>query len=433
MPVDAQLKARHCVLMLLAAARLVDCAPEEAQKRALARYVFVFADAGLDWIRIWRNELARVPGQERHAKACKAAVRELAAMLGEGEEIRDYLGAKRQAAAGMRADDIEATLRLWAAVNPPRVKAICKAARCTHDALAGVDDDDSVAIWTFLPDQLAEELEAVLPKRDSAYWHLAADSAAALRPYTLPVEGGGLIGRRVTQINDVAMHLDVLLRIAGVAERHLVYDWLVRSVIGLELSALLDLTLGAPPGAKLNVVYPLLALCRGQGDPKDAESLEQLRESIGEEGWIYLRQFRNTVGAHLDRELSMFAIHRHLIELDYAGVIALAEHVLDFLDAMGAGSPGLGLLVLGERRIGSWPIDPEAEGPGRPKGAMVGSVAGMFRRFDSPYMTVSASSTGSGAVAGIVAGRIPRPRDKAKVMGRAPNRWLEPASQRRWR
>jgi len=30
----------------------------------------------------------------------------------------------------------------------------------------------------------------------------------------------------------------------------MVYDWLVRSVIGLELNALLDLSLGAPPGSE---------------------------------------------------------------------------------------------------------------------------------------------------------------------------------------
>lgn len=56
---------------------------------------------------------------------------------------------------------------------------------------------------------------------------------------------------------------------------------------------------------------------------------------------------------------------------------------------------------------------------------MVGSVAGMFKRFDSPFMTVSASSTGSGAVAGILAGRKPQPREGAKVKGRAPRPWLE--------
>jgi hypothetical protein len=418
--------------MALAAAQLADLAPKEAHKRALARYTFVFADAGLDWLRIWRNEFARSDDREdqRHSRNCKPLLTTLEKALNQGDGVHDYLGAKRQAAASLRGDDIDATVRLWEAVEPGRVRAICAAMREAHDALARVEPNDSVAIWTYLPDQLAEEITRALPAPDLNYWHLAVDSAASLRPYTLPSEGGGLIGRRITQINDVAFHLDALLPIAPVAEGHLVYDWLVRSAIGLELNALLDLSLGAPPGAKLNVVYPLVALCRSQGIPEDGESLERLRVSIGDAGWRYVRQLRNTVGAHLDVEMSMFGIHRHLVELDYDGVVGLAVHVLDFLDAIGAGSPGLKMLVLGERRIGSWPVDPEAHAPGRPHGPFAGSVAGMFRRFDSPYMAVSASSLGSAAVAGILAGRRPQPRGKAGVAGRAPRPWLNAVPSR---
>jgi len=109
-------------------------------------------------------------------------------------------GQRGQAAAGMRGDDIEATLRLWEAGKPGRVRAICDAAREAHDGLAGLQPRDSVAIWAWLPAEIAEQFTAAVPRRDPDYWHLAADSAAALRPYTLPSEGGGLIGRRITQI-----------------------------------------------------------------------------------------------------------------------------------------------------------------------------------------------------------------------------------------
>jgi len=43
--------------MLLAAPVLADCAPEDIQKRALARYTFLFADSALDWMRRWKNQL----------------------------------------------------------------------------------------------------------------------------------------------------------------------------------------------------------------------------------------------------------------------------------------------------------------------------------------------------------------------------------------
>ena len=48
----------------------------------------------------------------------------------------------------------------------------------------------------------------------------------------------------------------MLLRIAPVLEGALAYDWLVKSAIVVELSALLDLTLGSPPGARYNVMFP---------------------------------------------------------------------------------------------------------------------------------------------------------------------------------
>ncbi len=186
--------------MALAAARLADLAPKEVHKRALARYTFVFADAGLGWLRIWRNELARSGDREdqRHARNCKPLLRTLEKALNEGDGVRDYLEAKRQAVSSLRGDDIDATLRLWEAVEPGRVGAICMAMREAHDALTRVEPDDSVAIWTYLPDELAEEIVRSLPAPDRNYWHLAADSAASLRPCTLPSEGGGLIGRRIT-------------------------------------------------------------------------------------------------------------------------------------------------------------------------------------------------------------------------------------------
>ena len=418
--------------MALCAARLADCALEETQKRTLARYSFVFADAGLHWLRIWRNQLARSGDRasQRRAKTAKTSIRSLAAALCGGDGVRDYLGAKRQAAAGVRGDDIEATLRLWEAVEPERVRRICASARMAQDDLAGVEADDSVGIWAYLPDDLAASFRASLPRRDSDYWHLAADSAAALRPYTLPTEGGGLIGRRITQVNDVALHLDVLLAIAPTAEQHLAYDWLVRSAIGIELNALLDLTLGAPPGAKWNVLYPLTSLCRSQGQIEDADDLEQLRDGIGTEGWKYLRHFRNTLGAHLDTQMPIFEIARHLMELDYQGIIDLAYGILDFLDELGARSQSLAFLVLGERRIGSWPIDPTKAGSGRPSRPMASSLADMFKRFDSPGLAITGSSLGSAAVAGIMAGRQPQPRRRVTVAGHAPRPWLEPLPSR---
>jgi hypothetical protein len=106
--------------MLLAAAVLADCAPEDIQQRALARYTFLYADALLEWARRWRNQLKHDPATRARAQAVKPAVQDLARTLDTTGGVRDYLAAKRQPVQAMRADDIEATAALWIAVNPHR-------------------------------------------------------------------------------------------------------------------------------------------------------------------------------------------------------------------------------------------------------------------------------------------------------------------------
>jgi hypothetical protein len=301
--VDPPGKARHCTLMLLAAAVLADCAPKDVQQRALARYSFLFADAGLEWMRIWKNRLKRQTATARHARSCEPRVRQLAAALEDAGEIRDYLAAKRQPKEALRASDLEATAQLWMAVNPANVSAVGWAAIGAFDSLSEASKGTSIAQWVGLDAGYRHAVRDALPQRDSDYWHIAADSSADLRPYTLPVAQGGPIGRRVAEINDVAEHLDVLIRLAPVLDGALIYDWLICSALAVELNTLLDLTVGSPPGQPSNTV-PLLDLCRADRSEEGktaVQDLENLRDLIGEDGWIYVRWMRNSIGAHLTR------------------------------------------------------------------------------------------------------------------------------------
>jgi hypothetical protein len=406
--------------MLLAASVLADCAPEDNQQRALARYTFLYADALLEWARRWRNQLKHDSATRARAQAAKPAVQELATALDTADGVRDYLAAKRQPVQAMRADDIEATAALWIAVNPHTVQAICAAAIRAYDELNEArDQSDSLVQLLGLPSAMREEVRAALPSRDHDYWYLAADTAADLRPHTLPAAQGGNLGRLIAQINDVAGHLDVLLRIAPVVHAAPIYDWLVRSAMLVELNALLDLTLGPPPSHGRNVMYPLVDLCR-LGRPKAvADDLDRLRASIGCEGWDHVRSLRNTIGAHVDNNLTMFRVHEQLIELDYQGVIKLAEHVLDFLDTLGATQLDLSLLLFGERKIKSWPTDPSRPAPGIPSQPMMpGVLARLFRSIDSPYMSGTGSTMGSAVLAGMTSARKPEPRAKITVPSR---------------
>lgn len=418
--------------MLLAAPILADCAPDDVQKRALARYTFLFADAALEWMRRWKNQLKRETASNKHARACEPRLQELAHALEKAGDVRDFLAAKRQPKDSLRADDLEATAELWAAVNPSNVSEIGLAAIKAFDALDRAPPGTSISEWVHLPQSYRDAVKEALPKRDSEFWYLAADSSADLRPYTLPVAQGGPIGRRVAEINDVSEHLDVLIRLAPVLDGALIYDWLIRSALAVELNTLFDLAIGSPPGQPSKTV-PLLDLCRADRSEEGrtaVKDLEGFRSLIGREGWHYLRWMRNTIGAHLDAHLTMFEIYQHLMELDYPGVVNLAEKSLDFLDEGGSHRHGLKLLLLGERKISRWPVDPATEAPGRPTRPMKpGQLANFFRRFDSPYMIVSASSVGSGMIAGISASRKPEPRKKVEVRPK-PERYLDPV---RWR
>jgi hypothetical protein len=406
--------------MLIAAGVLAGCAPEDAQQRAIARYMYLYGDALLLWGRRWRKQIARNPATTKNAPRAQRRLRELNRALNATAGVRDHLAAKRHSVANWRADDVEGTARLWAAVNPATAGAIGGAAVAAYDALnAASAPAGSIVEVMGLPPEVALEVTRALPKRDPAYWYLAADTAADQRMFTLPTAQGGELGRTIAQVNDVAAHLDVLLRIAPVLEGFLAYDWFVKSAMAVELNALLDLTLGPPPGARYNVTFPLIELCR-RGRPRHvAGELQRLRESIGTEGWLMIRWMRDKLGAHLDDHLTMSTVHQHLIELDYQGVVRLAENVLDFLDSLGARELDLPLLLIGERKINSWSTDPAQAAPGAPSPyGSPGAMAQFFRRLDSPYMAVTGATIGSAVLAGKISARTPQARERITVIGR---------------
>lgn len=406
---NEDVKARHCLLMLNAAAVLAECAPDDLQARGLARYSFMYADAFLLWARRWRVQLSHESATGRLAHRAKAGLKSLNDALGAGQ-IRDYLAAKRQPVAAMRGDDVAATALLWQTVNRSYLIAICEAANASYSELSGGDIGPAMAV----DGAVLRRVNAALPARDAKFWYLAADTAADRRLYTLPAAQGGELGRIIAQINDVGNHLDALLRLAPVLVGVLPYDWLVRSALVTELNSLLSLTIGNRYVNKVSL--PLIDLCRAGRAEVAADQLERIRAGIARQGWDYVRFFRNKIGAHIDDRLTMFEIHRHLIHLDYQGVIKLAEYLLNQLDALGATQVDLGLLLFGERKIKSWPVDPSVLAPGRPERPLqAGALAHLFRRVDSPFMAATASSLGSAVLAGQMAGRRPCPRPAVSI------------------
>lgn len=222
--VDAATKTRHCALMLLVAPVLAGNAPEEAQARTLARYTFLWADSLLEWARRWRNELSRSDDRtiSKHGHQMKPEIARFANLLGRVGGVRDYLVAKRQPLALLRADDIEATALMWLAVNPTVVNDLWLAAIRMYDGLATVTESaGSIVEVTQLPFETRARVRAALPVREQ-YWYLATDTGADYRANTLPAAQGGDLGRLIAQVNDVVLHVDTLLRIAPVLSLRLV-------------------------------------------------------------------------------------------------------------------------------------------------------------------------------------------------------------------
>lgn len=104
-------------------------------------------------------------------------------------------------------------------------------------------------------------------------------------------------------------------------------------------------------------------------------------------------------------------------------MIRIAEVLLDTLDEIGAIELDFKTLVLGERRIGSYPLDPRkwTAGPPPNQRSVRGSLPQIFRHIDSPYMGGAATPMGGAIFAGISAGRTPQPRQRVQV----PKRWEE--------
>lgn len=414
---QAPAKTRHSALMLLAATILADFVRDDAAKRILGRYTFLYGDSMLLWASRWRNALKRDRSTSARARQAEPALGELRSAVEAFSDIRDYLAAKRQPHAVLRADDMEGTLRLWASINRANVEGLAHAARQCYDALAGggrIIEDCAVDV----------EMEAAvkaLPTRDPHYWYVAADTAAELRPHTLPAAQGGPIGRAVAQVNDVAMHLELVLGLLPITFGRLPYDFLIRSTLFVELSALLDLTIGPPDTTSTRGATPaLIDLCRHSRAEVGARELQRLTDTIVE-GRELIRWVRNRLGAHVDDAESLYMLYDVLIRIDLDGLTALATHVLTWLDAIACAEQNLRLMVLGERKVQSWPVRRGHEGHGLPTpGNVAGAVANLFRQFDSPYVIGTGSTYGSAVVSGIMAGRRPHPRPTPPLLSPRP-------------
>jgi hypothetical protein len=398
---QAALKAEYATRLMHIARQLASVAPSDRQQRIIARYVLLEADSAARWLSRWQKELAG-PTPHPAQRSLKRFRREYA----KQKEIRDRIVARRQAAESCRAADFKRTIELWQSLTEAGVERLCNCAQAACAALGSTTD----LVVALSPMQLDCAQTALMKNRlDPDCVYTDATSYAAGERNLLTSIGTGVLGRRVMQINDVHDQLDLLFTLRDLANDTDPLGLLLRSALVVEISTLLDLTIGPPPEDSPNKRdgIPLISLVDANRGEAGVDLLSQLQtDVIPLASRINLRDLRNRIAAHLDTQLPLKDIYETLGALDVAELFRFADVTLDWLDAAACSNVDLGLLVLGHRRVRSLePAEARARAPFE--------TEHFANVLDSPFGAIVGGgfgARGTGGIAGIIAGRASRRR-----------------------
>jgi plasmid stabilization system protein ParE len=411
---DVQAKAEQAVRFMYVALALAAAAPSERQRRILTRYVLVHADTAQRYLQAWRTQLESHVDTRARGTGARTALKRLRREYAYHKDVRDKLASRRQAAAVRRAADLRQTVAMWWQLTGPRVRALCgyAAGACRalgSDALLDRPLDGAYA------EAATVALRATCLDGNKVYFD--ATSYASGERNLLSTTPSGRVGRREMQINDVHDHLEELN-----ALRPLVYGsdevaLLLRGALVIELSTLLDLSFGPPPGlAPLRDGPALVELVeRGRGEAGWQLLTELCDRIVGDETRLVLRDLRDRVAAHMDVLLSRDDVLQVLNEIDVDRYFLLADVMLDWLDAAAAAHVDLGTLVIGHRPLRT--VKP-ASSRTVPAAYQPREHANLL---DNPYGAMVAGgfgTTASATVAGVIAGRARNRRE----------RWRPPAA-----
>lgn len=408
---DACAKARHCVLLAIAACQVADCAPDDLQQRVFARHAILFAYSSEGWLQRWRNALAREKTSSKAAARARSPLREFSTRLDGLRPVRHYLAAKRKPAAESRSDDINATLHTWSQIIPRNVRPLVASLIGSFDAINRIETPNAVSIreGIEIPIDARRSAWRSLPERSANSAYLSGDTGAPLRQQTVVVFQGGEVGRRIAEINDIAIHLDAVLRVTASlqsVEPHVTY---IKTALVVELSALLDLVIPPPEGDAERVEKSFADIVGEVWPGSERHELLRLQGSIGADGRSYIRKLRNWLGAHADEDLPMSELREHLDQLKHQNFIDVAEHVLNWLDAIGTNHLGLKGLLLNERELATKYTDDLGRRT-LPDPLDVPDLASIFEDFDTELMTVASGPMGSAFASGVMSSRTYQPR-----------------------
>jgi hypothetical protein len=403
---DARDKAEYATRMMHVAYELAGTAPSERQARILARYALIHADSAQRWIHAWHKQLKASTATAATARTANPALRRLRQEFAKQKAVRDKLAAKRQAISDGRAADLQATVALWQSLTSSGVGRLCQATRVACNSLGTTGNLARPAV---LLDEARDALSAVSLSQDCVYTDVT--SYASGEPNLVAVTVSGPIGRRVMQINDLHDHLEVLNALRELACRTDELGLLLRSALIVEVCALLEQVLGPPRGAASpQDGSPLLVLVDAKRGEQGHEVLEDYATRVvPEETRSNLRDMRNRVAAHLDRQLTLAEIKDTLMAVSVDDLLGCADVTLECLDTAACRHVDLGLLAIGHRRLAS--VQP-AEQPTVPAPFQADGTSELL---DSPHMAIVVGGFGapmSARIAGVVAGRGKSPRER---------------------
>jgi len=406
---DARRKAEHAIRLMHVARELAALALTERQRRILARYVYLNAEPALAWIGRRAKALDASPETRDRACAARTPLRRLRTTWAREKSIRDKLAAKRQSVSPRRSEDLRATVALWEEITNRGVDELYNRAAAVHDALGG---DPMV---TALDERTRNAVRAALEAcaLDPGIVYTDSTSYALGEPNLLAVADSGKRGIRVTQINDVHVHLEVLYELRELAKGTDDLGLMLRAAAAVEGCTLVELVAGPPsdtnafrsrrrsPSLRELVVH----------DPErdGTDVLGLLRGDLFERWRGWLHETRDKAAAHLDGRLPLDDIVDRLTELDIDQLYGFVDGVIDLLDFAAGVGVRLGLLVLGNRPIGG--IEPAAGGSVPASVESHNNVA----LLDHDMVAWSAggfSQPTNARVSGIIAGRAMKRRER---------------------
>jgi hypothetical protein len=165
---------------------------------------------------------------------------------------------------------------------------------------------------------------------------------------------GGVVGRLIPLINDVAESALLLAQLAAVSELKGPIGRLVICALPSEISELLRLSIGPPAAAQAYArdTDSLLAHYRiATRSPDPLAVLENLEKSIPQRTRDTLQDWRNRLGAHTDEDTPWSDLEAEIESAKLGDYIELLEWIELNLEVTACRPGGPPLLLLGSRRF----------------------------------------------------------------------------------